>query len=588
MSTSHTATSLRAAIYTRMTTLDQKDSPERQLGQTEPLCKRFRYEVVTRYADLGHHGADDDRPEFQQMLRDAAAGKFDIIVIDEPSRLSRSDPLDFAAVVAKPLRDAGVKVHPASTGVVTDWDDIAHFIMSAVTQHTSNKEVVTASRRMVTKLAAKVANADYVNAVPYGLEVHWVGPDGEVRHRGKANWMRRPEGYTPKLVAGDPEKVKVVKWVFEAYVERDMSLRGIATELNARGVSPPKGKEWTGSFIRFMLKNRKYVGDFVFNQKTGGRWHRLTTDAQTGTGVPLAKPRKPDPKDRRSSWKGPVPNPECDWVIRENVYEALIDREVFQKAQARLVANRERKTTPERRDTSLLSRLLICAHCGFRFNAVWGRSTSKARGKYRTYRCGGYSTHGQKVCKPYRVVEEWLLNLVIRVIDEHFTPARRARLQAEVARRAKTTNQSDDLASRQKRLDKLSKQIQQGTMNLMSVEDAGLFRDMEKALKELRAQRDVLAAELGVARSARPVEEADRAVAFLAGRPWTLRDALQLQDSRQVRLAIMECVETIELKFESVPWGSGKRSRYVPGAGSSLTLTSKTVLGLKMSREAPE
>src|SRR5262245_56684400 len=100
----------RAAIYIRMSTEDQPDSPERQRSQILPHCEKLGVKVVKEYVDLAQRGWDPSRSEFQRMLADAKARQFDIIVVDEVSRLSRQSPLDYIQTVACPLRDAGVVI----------------------------------------------------------------------------------------------------------------------------------------------------------------------------------------------------------------------------------------------------------------------------------------------------------------------------------------------------------------------------------------------------------------------------------------------------------------------------------------------
>src|SRR4051794_8073994 len=101
---------VRVAVYIRMSTDDQAGSPERQRSLVLPYCQRKGYVVVDVYEDLGMRGWDDARPDFQRLMQDAKQKKFDIIVVDEQSRLCRDDPIEFAATVAYPLRGAGVAV----------------------------------------------------------------------------------------------------------------------------------------------------------------------------------------------------------------------------------------------------------------------------------------------------------------------------------------------------------------------------------------------------------------------------------------------------------------------------------------------
>src|SRR5262245_53992547 len=99
MSHSH-ATRPRCAVYVRMSTPDQKDSPERQRSQVLPYLERRGYRLVGEYEDLGVRGHEFEKREgFQRLLKDARAGKFDVIVVDELSRLSRQEVVEYIVSV---------------------------------------------------------------------------------------------------------------------------------------------------------------------------------------------------------------------------------------------------------------------------------------------------------------------------------------------------------------------------------------------------------------------------------------------------------------------------------------------------------
>src|SRR5262245_33121596 len=118
----------RVVSYVRMSTADQADSPARQRAGIGAYARTRGYAITREYTDLGISGWKDDRPGFRQLLADATAGKFDIILVDEPSRLSRSDPLALIATTIYPLQQAGVSVEAVSTGPVA-WDDLAGLIL---------------------------------------------------------------------------------------------------------------------------------------------------------------------------------------------------------------------------------------------------------------------------------------------------------------------------------------------------------------------------------------------------------------------------------------------------------------------------
>lgn len=84
----------RVAIYIRVSTLDQAKEGYSLDAQEKVLrkwCENHEYEVFDLYADKGISGKDiEHRPDMGRLLRDAADGKFDIILFWALSRFTRS------------------------------------------------------------------------------------------------------------------------------------------------------------------------------------------------------------------------------------------------------------------------------------------------------------------------------------------------------------------------------------------------------------------------------------------------------------------------------------------------------------------
>lgn len=89
-----------AAIYTRVSTLDQVQeghSLEEQEKRLRAMCLANGYEIYNVYTDEGISGKSaDNRPAFQQMIKDMRNFKFNLIVAFKIDRLSRSI-MDFEA-----------------------------------------------------------------------------------------------------------------------------------------------------------------------------------------------------------------------------------------------------------------------------------------------------------------------------------------------------------------------------------------------------------------------------------------------------------------------------------------------------------
>jgi DNA invertase Pin-like site-specific DNA recombinase len=79
--------SLRAALYVRVSTLDQH--PETQLYDLRQMAAQRGFEIVKEYTDK-ISGAKARRPALDQLLADARKRRFDVVVVWAFDRMARS------------------------------------------------------------------------------------------------------------------------------------------------------------------------------------------------------------------------------------------------------------------------------------------------------------------------------------------------------------------------------------------------------------------------------------------------------------------------------------------------------------------
>ena len=77
------------ALYARVSTRDKGQDTENQLAQLREFCRRQEWTITHEYVDHVSGKRGDNRPEFQQMLADAAQRKFDLVLFWALDRLSR-------------------------------------------------------------------------------------------------------------------------------------------------------------------------------------------------------------------------------------------------------------------------------------------------------------------------------------------------------------------------------------------------------------------------------------------------------------------------------------------------------------------
>jgi DNA invertase Pin-like site-specific DNA recombinase len=81
---------MRAAIYARVSTGHNSQSPEMQLRELREYCQRRGWELVGEYVDAGVSGANDSRRELDRLIADAHRRRFDVLAVWKFDRFARS------------------------------------------------------------------------------------------------------------------------------------------------------------------------------------------------------------------------------------------------------------------------------------------------------------------------------------------------------------------------------------------------------------------------------------------------------------------------------------------------------------------
>ena len=72
---------MRAAVYARVSTANNGQSPEMQLRDFGEYCERRGWTVAGEYVDVGISGAKEKRPELDRLMADAHRRRFDVVVV---------------------------------------------------------------------------------------------------------------------------------------------------------------------------------------------------------------------------------------------------------------------------------------------------------------------------------------------------------------------------------------------------------------------------------------------------------------------------------------------------------------------------
>ncbi len=265
------------------------------------------------------------RPEMMQLMNDIEKGLWNGVLCMDIDRLGRVDTKD-RGIILETLKDNNVKiVTPGKTYDLSDEVDEFSTEMQMLFARQELKKITKRLRVGVTKTAQ---DGYHVGEPPYGYRRTYINKK-------------------PTLEICE-EEAKVIRLVFDMYVNQHIGSEVIARTLNNMGYSPRKNTFFSRTTIRFYLSNPIYIGKIVYNKK-----HRV-------------KRKLPTDKFRYEL------NPEEQWVVANGVHPAIIDKDLFDEAQR---IRQERYHPPSFTGNIMnpFAGMIYCANCGSKMM----RQTSK-------------------------------------------------------------------------------------------------------------------------------------------------------------------------------------------------------------------
>lgn len=354
---------MKIAAYCRVSTEKeaQIDSLEKQIEFFNEFTKKNGYELYKLYADEGISGKQiKHRKQFQAMMQDAKAKKFERVVVKDVSRFARNT-VDLLQSIRE-LKSYGIQVDFLNNGEVMEGG--SEFILT------------------ILGAMAQQESANMSKRVKFGKDI--TAQKGRVPNIVFGYDKMPNERYTLKI---NEEEAKIVKEIFEDYVYKGIGTTKIAWDLNDREIRTKKTKsKWVQTSIVRMLKNSIYTGR-VTNKKSE------VTDFITGTRKDL---------------------PEEEWIVVERPEMRIISDELFNRAQEILAQrSNEFKLNNKREKTEyVFSTLIYCKHCGYSFRRIKRKYTEDGK-EYIRWVCSGRNSMGVNHCPNTTVIDEdELLNAI--------------------------------------------------------------------------------------------------------------------------------------------------------------------------------
>lgn len=404
-------------VYLRKSTTaqrysEQKDNIERGLKEREIYIPDRYWFLDTRSRFKPEKGES-----YQELTRLIQARKIRNVYIETQSRFGGGRGAKKLFSVLDMLRTNGSHLIDLRSGMDLTADDMATELQTYIQ---AKKEEIELLDTTFLSLRSKLGKMSREGAWPGGPppvgydkayykdgRLLWVfhhtevgkgdqyfpGPDGNLLEGPKGiNPPRNDKHNTPKLIP-DPTRRKMIEDIFRWWTTEDISRRQIAHRLNVRG-DKMYTASWTHANVTTALQNPAYMGTVAYGRTSRAEVQQfdksMKVSAVSSSSLPPARRTLEDcPK-------------------KENAHDAIIPRDIWDKAQAKLEGRNHRASFAPRDSTYYMKGLLFCGHCG---KPLTPSSDKKKSGKvYRKYVCPSYVrgqlTGNKDGCKPFRITVE--------------------------------------------------------------------------------------------------------------------------------------------------------------------------------------
>ena len=448
---------MKAAIYARYSSdMQRTASIEDQSRNCRKRADAEGWTISATFADAAISGSDNNRPQYQAMLAAAERSEFEVLLLDDLSRLAR-DSVEQERIIRR-LEFKGLRIIATSDGY--DSESKARKVHRGFKGLMNEIFLDDLREKTHRGIAGQHIKRFWTGGRPYGYRLRQILDPIE----------RDPFGQ-PKRIGSQlelhPEQAEIVLEMFERYADGEPP-RGIAADLNSRGIPSPGSSwrrrvrrchGWMGSAVYTILVNDLYTGHVKWNQ------HRYERD--------------PDSKMHKCRKR-----PKSEWLTYRDESLRIVSDELWERCVLRRTPNPAVKLKCGGRPKFLLSGILKCGVCG----------ASYVMKNQRSYGCAGY-VEGRNCANRVDIRRDWVETaLLMPVYNDVLEPNRVERMAKELQAAYLKSQRSDQAKAEQapaemqaidERIERLRVRLRNGDPDLAPDE-------LEAALSKAEEKRRVL------------------------------------------------------------------------------------------------
>lgn len=382
-----------AAIYSRKSKFTGKgESIDNQISICKEYLERMGITEYLIYEDEGFSGKNIKRPEFQRMLKDAKAKKFDVLICYRLDRVSRNIA-DFAHLIEL-LSKLGIEFISVSEqfDTSTPMGRAMMYIASVFAQ--LERETI----------AERIKD----NMLELAKSGRWLGGETPTGFKSVPIIYTDKDGKQRKMFKLEPikEELELVKLIFEKYLKYK-SLSQVEKYLLQNNIKTKRGKDFVKMKIKTILNNPAYV------KATKEVFDYLEEKGITVIGEPNGKQGLLLYNKRKG--KGEFKDMNL-WVCAVAKHEGIIEAKDWLEVQRTLEKNKERAPRLGKSKSGLLSGLLRCAKCSSVMKVTYGVLNKKTNERPYYYTCTLKLNSGKTRCDNKNAKGEEIEEAVIETL----------------------------------------------------------------------------------------------------------------------------------------------------------------------------
>lgn len=348
----NTSNYLVYAIYSRKSKFTGKgESIENQIE----LCRNqlinkynIKEENIKIYQDEGFTGYNTNRPQFQEMIKDIRNKKIKCVIVYRLDRISRN-VTDFCN-----LKNEFIKYNTDFISVTENFD----------TSTPMGRAMLMISSVFAQLERDTIAERIRDNMYELAKTGRWLGGNTPLGYKSEKVETLSVDGKRKNLYKLDIvfEEAEIIKLIWNKMCELK-SLSKLEVYLLQKGIKTRNGNNFTRFSLITILKNPVYV---VADNKIKDFFEKMNvtiyeTDIEKCNGINglLAYNKREELMGKTKSYKDIT-----EWIIAVGKHQGIIPSQQFIKVWNLIVNNKDKRCRVPRQNTSILSGIIRCKHCG--------------------------------------------------------------------------------------------------------------------------------------------------------------------------------------------------------------------------------